>query len=47
MEGYIVYKKNGKLFKEKAKTDIESYFNNTVSGLSKFLSGEDDSTDDW
>ena len=25
--GYIIYKKNGKLFKEKAKRDIENYFN--------------------
>ena len=46
-ENITVYNKNGKLSREKAKVDIESYFNNTVSRLSKFLSGEDDSTDDW
>jgi hypothetical protein len=45
MSGYIIYKKNGKLFKEETKADIENYFNLTVNDLLKFLKGEDKSND--
>ena len=45
LAGYIIYKKNGKLFKEAAKNDIESYFNSYVSSLSSYLNGG--GNDDW
>jgi len=45
MEGYIIYKKNGKLFKEETKADIENYFNLSLNDLLKFLKGEDKSND--
>ena len=48
LEGYIIYKKNGKLYKEETKLDIEDYFNSQVLNLLKFLRGENDaSADDW
>lgn len=37
LEGYIVYRKNGKLFKEATKTDLESYFNGRVAALAQYL----------
>ena len=45
LAGYIIYKKNGKLFKEAAINDIESYFNSYVSSLSSYLNGG--GNDDW
>lgn len=47
LEGYIIYKKNGKLFKEEAKTDIENHFNIYVFDLLKFLQGDNNSDSDW
>lgn len=47
LEGYIIYKKNGKLYKEETKSDIENYFNSQVMNLLKFLKGENASADDW
>tara|TARA_B100000586_G_C19908683_1_gene342187 strand:+ start:37 stop:594 length:558 start_codon:yes stop_codon:yes gene_type:complete len=47
MSGYLVYKKNGKLFKEQTKIDIENYFNNNLETLKKYLIGEADQEDDW
>lgn len=44
--GYIIYKKNGKLFKESAKIDIEKYFNNEVGSLLRYLKAGNTS-DDW
>lgn len=46
LEGYIIYKNNGKLFKEKTKLDIENYFSKEISILVKYLKGES-KTDDW
>ena len=46
MSGYLVYKKNGKLFKEQTKIDIENYFNNNLETLKKYLIGEADQEDD-
>ena len=45
LSGYIIYKKNGKLFKGETKTDIEDYFNWYVNDLLKYLKGEDKSND--
>lgn len=45
MSGYIIYKNNGKLFKEETKVDIENYFNSSLADLLKFLKGEDKSND--
>ena len=47
MQGYIIYKKNGKLFKEKAKLDIEKQINIYMMDLLNFLKGEDSSNDNW
>ena len=44
--GYIIYKKNGKLFKEKAKRDIENYFNTNIRLLSQYIK-EGSKKDDW
>ena len=46
MAGYIVYKKNGSLFKPQTKTDIENVFNGIVAELSAALKGES-KEDDW
>ena len=40
LEGYIIYKKNGQLFKEGAKVDIENYFNANINQLLNYLKGE-------
>lgn len=40
LEGYIIYKKNGQLFKEGAKVDIENYFNVNINQLLNYLKGE-------
>ncbi len=37
LEGYIVFRKNGKLFKEATKADLESYFNGRVAALAQYL----------
>jgi len=42
-EGYIIYKKNGKLFKKETKADIENYFDTYVVGLLEYLKGENKS----
>ena len=39
-DGYIIYKKNGSLFKEEAKYDIENYFNSQVDAIKAYLKGE-------
>ncbi|MCO5268753.1 MAG: DUF4468 domain-containing protein [Brumimicrobium sp.] len=46
MSGYIIYKKNGSLFKEETKTDIENYFSLQVVDLLKFLK-EENKSNDW
>lgn len=45
-DGYIIYKKNGTLFKEETKRDVENYFNNQIILLQKYLLGNN-STNDW
>lgn len=44
--GYIIYKKNGKLYKESAKIDIENYFNRNLDRLLSYLKGTNED-DDW
>lgn len=46
LDGYIIYKKNGQLFKEGVKTDIESFFNVSIANLLNYLR-EKDKNDDW
>ncbi len=36
-EGYIIYKRNGVLFKEDTKTDIENYFNEILKTLTNYI----------
>lgn len=38
MSGFIIYKKNGTLFKEQAKIDVEKYFNSFVLNLKNGIS---------
>jgi hypothetical protein len=45
LEGYIIYKNNGKLFKEETKEDIENYFNAEIERLTKFIKGETKKSD--
>ncbi len=45
-DGYIIYKKNGKLFKEETKLDIENHFNSQVNDILVFLKGESED-DSW
>lgn len=45
-EGYVIYKKNGTLFKEEAKQDIENYFNSVIEDLKLNLKGESEE-DNW
>jgi len=45
-EGYIIFKKNGSLFKEEAKQDIENYFNSVIEDLKLNLKGESEE-DNW
>jgi hypothetical protein len=40
LKSYIVYKKNGKLFKPQTKRDIENYFNEELSKIASFISHE-------
>lgn len=44
-EGYIVYKKNGKLFKADAKVDIEDYFQLGLNNLIEFLEEKNESNE--
>lgn len=45
-DGYIIYKKNGKLFKEETKLDIEKHFNSQANDILVFLKGES-KDDNW
>jgi hypothetical protein len=45
LEGYIIYKKNGQLFKEGVKADIENYFNANLSQLLGYLNGKNKKSD--
>ena len=46
--GYIIYKKNGNLFKESAKNDIENYFNTQINIFISYLTGDKQSAnDEW
>lgn len=47
MSGYVIYKKNGDLFKKEAKEDIENYFNTQVSQLQVYLNNSSKTEDDW
>lgn len=40
LDGYIIYRNNGKLFREEAKLDIENFFNTKIEKLTKGLKGE-------
>jgi hypothetical protein len=44
-EGYIIYKKNGELFKADTKADIENYFNATINQLLTYLKGGNKKSD--
>lgn len=45
---YPIYKKNGKLFKEETKKDVEAYFNGRSWNLYKFMTGKaQENLDDW
>ena len=44
-DGYIIYKKNGTLFKEETKQDIENYFNTEVKKFINYL--KSDKNDNW
>ena len=39
-DGYIIYKKNGNLFKEDTKLTIEKYFNSEITKLKEYLTGK-------
>jgi hypothetical protein len=45
--GYIIYKRNGDLFKPDTKSDIEEYFNKEIVALKTFLSGDKGKDEDW
>jgi hypothetical protein len=48
MSGYIIFKKNGKIFKQGTKTDIENYFNGSIIILEEYLTGKaQKSEDNW
>lgn len=44
---HTIYNKKGKLKKEDAKTQLESYFNNDIQSVLSALNGESSSEDDW
>jgi hypothetical protein len=47
LEGYIIYKKNGQLYKEGTKADIENYFNANINLLLTYLNGKSNKKSDW
>lgn len=44
-KGYVIYKKNGKLFKKETKEDLEKYFRLHISNYLNFLTNK--TKDDW
>lgn len=44
--GYIIFKKNGDIFKESVKEDIEKYFNAVVNDLVEYIKG-DKKNNEW
>jgi hypothetical protein len=44
-DGYIVFKKNGELFKADTKADMEDYFNTRINQLLTFLRGKNKGSD--
>jgi hypothetical protein len=47
MQGFIIYKKNGDIFKYGAKLDIETYFNTQLKAYISYLKSDVKKNDNW